>query len=189
VHFHGLLVNPPWRDFEELRKFLRSHWHLSPLTPWVGRMPPKQLLQRGPQYVLAYVKSPDKLLKGGGRGRPAGRAPQQKSHQQDYSDLPTEIRTFGMHVLEHARQQLERHMDGAQVEALVMSSRPTAPWWERIHVIRRLHHTPAPGGCRIPLRQKRRRLQSQSGVAVRRVRRGDTTTTLPGTAKAIPGRE
>jgi hypothetical protein len=60
-------------------------------------------------------------------------------------------------VLPHRRRDLELHVDGAEVEALITPGSAHLPRWERMYVVAQLRHNLVAGQCRIPLRPKKKR--------------------------------
>jgi len=165
VHYHAILVNPPWKDFERLRSFLSRHWSLSPLTPWVGRLDPRLFQRRGAEYAMAYTKKERPRVIGErnpASERSVGNSSRSvdKSAQQAYDDMPRELRTFGHQLLEHRLADIDLHLDEAILDVSSDWKTLGGRWWEHIQIVGFLHHTRARGGCTMPRRQKKRPVRS-----------------------------
>jgi len=58
IHYHALVVNPPWRLARQARRWLKDSWPLSELTPSYEQRDWRWFCSRGGQYVRAYAKKP-----------------------------------------------------------------------------------------------------------------------------------
>ena len=112
VHYHALIVNPPWLFERDARHWLQQHWQLARVQPDVHRETADWFLSRAGAYVKAYAKKAGK-----------------KAYQQVYESIPRELRTFVCNRLEHQVAELDQHRDKLVVQ-LVGSI--NMPWYEQI---------------------------------------------------------
>jgi hypothetical protein len=112
VHYHALIVNPPWHLEREARYWLQRHWQLAQIQPDVHTEMPAWFADQAGGYVKAYAKK---------RGN--------KAYQQEYENLPRELRTFESNRLEHQVAELDEHLDKFEV---VCTAGPGAPFWQQL---------------------------------------------------------
>jgi hypothetical protein len=140
IHFHGMLVDPPFMFERDARYWLQDHWKLSPLQPWVLYWTADKFFRDGGNYVLKEVRK-----RGDG-----------KAYEQDYTRMPRGWRTFASHRLAFAAAEHEPHETKAFT---VCTAAPGAPWYERqreVWIYRVDEHVPARCGCLLPLERSRR---------------------------------
>lgn len=144
VHYHAIIVNPPWRREGQARRWLTDHWSHSEIQPHVQVRSGSWFLRAAGRYVKAYAKK-EGLSK----------------HQQDYEELPREIRTFQCSRTTWPAVELDAHLERP---AVVNLADPHEPWEvrkEHFWITGVLEHVPGPGGC-ILRSQRRVRHQSKS---------------------------
>jgi hypothetical protein len=159
LHYHALIVDPPWSLEREARRWLTDHWPWSGIQPDVHRETGRWFRRRGGRYVKAYAKKPRPSIKtGNGPAAPAPRSAAagdrpDKSYQQDYDELPREIRTFQCSRLAHFVQELDGHRERVEI-AWIYDPDPVTGRIATGWVLARVAHTSAPRGC--SLRKKKR---------------------------------
>ena len=132
IHFHGMILDPPWRLEREARFWLQAHWHLADIQPWVQMRSGSWFEARAGAYAMKDVR---KL---------AG-----KHYEQDYSRMPKGWRTFSCSRLAFEASEHREHESWADVACL---EDPSLPWSIRqrgIYVLAYHQHEPASGGCRL----------------------------------------
>jgi hypothetical protein len=112
VHYHALIVNPPWRLDRDARHWLQQHWRLASIQPDVHVEMPRWFADRAGAYVKAYAKK---------RGN--------KAYQQEYENLPRELRTFESNRLQHLVAELDQHLDRQEV---ICTAGAGAPFWQQM---------------------------------------------------------
>lgn len=142
VHYHALIVDPPWRLRRHADRWIRRHWPHARIQPDITFQEWSWFTANAGRYVRNYAKK-----------RPLnsqsipGTVSGSKAYQQDYDQLPREIRTWESNRLAHRVAELLEHLDGGEI---VCTAPPFAPRWERVHyywLIARLRHTPPRSGC------------------------------------------
>jgi hypothetical protein len=161
IHYHALIVNPPWRLERHARRWLKRNWPLSPLTPSYQTRDWTWFERNGGAYVKKYAKKPFDHL--------GARVDQQKgkAYQQDYDELPREIRTWECNRRWHRVAELAEHIDQPLI---VNTASPGASLGERAHswwVYGMLRHRPRPQH-RCTLAQKRTPFPKPLGTAPHR---------------------
>jgi len=147
IHYHAIIVNPPWRLVRNARRWIKANWTLQWITPRVDFEDSRWFHRRAGWYVRQYAKSPEKLppinpgyrpsADGELERKPRARA---KSYQQDYENMPREIRTWECNRLRERVAYLDKHRDNVE---LVSTAPAFAPWpvkRESYWVIARLTH-------------------------------------------------
>lgn len=169
VHYHAILVNPPWNHRGKAVRWIRAHWPHADITPRLDWREKRWFVERGGSYVKKYAADPAKSRRPSG-GPVLGGDDRRghKAYQQDYEDLPREIRTFEHSALEWYVKDVDNHID----RAICVNTAPDgADWttrkraWWLMHY---LHHDPEPGAC--TLRKTKRR-----GLLRKRPRRFERT--------------
>ena len=112
VHYHVLLVNPPWALERDARRWLQQHWRLASIQPSVQARSPRWFRREAGAYARAYAKKIG-----------------HKAYQQAYDSLPRELRTFESNRLAHTAAELDKHIDKYEV---VCTAPPGAPWWQQL---------------------------------------------------------
>jgi hypothetical protein len=174
IHYHGILVDPPFEFERDARRWFDTHWRsangdpLAKIQTWVEYHSFDWFRRRGGDYILKDVRK----LNG-------------KQYEQDYTRMPKGWRTCSSHRLTFTAEEHQEHESKAFT---VCTARPEAPWYERqrdVWVYRVDHHVPGRCGC--PLLRPRRSLRGQghNGRAGRSVsdqkRVTDVTRLLRGT--------
>jgi hypothetical protein len=152
IHFHGILVDPPFGYLRDARHWFQARWPLAAIQPWVEWRSAAWYRSSAGAYALKDVRK----LNG-------------KRYEQDYSRMPKGWRTFSTHHLTFSAAEHQEHEDLVHT---VCTAAPDSPWHERVRQIwiyRVDYHVPATGGCR--LRQRRRPVQP-GGPAPPSARRG-----------------
>jgi hypothetical protein len=149
-HYHVMLVDPPFFWGRKTKAWLESIWKLG----FVGRE--KKNASWFTRKAGAYVgKYADKWT--------------DKRYQQEYDDVPREIRTYMNHRLPHTQEELKAHeskytttfMDTDVVDG---TTRPVAPY---IRIDAHVRHDCVPGGLRYVTKSQddcRRRDSAARGV-------------------------
>ena len=157
VHYHALIVDPPWKLERQARRWIGDHWPHARIQPSVQFRPASWFRAAGGNYVKAYAKKPYRSpTPVNGVVKSAGLSID-KSYQAAYELLPREIRTFECSLLEHLVAEIDAHLPRPDVVNLAPLG---APWPVRmLHfwVVGTFDHMPARTGCRMRLRQKKRR--------------------------------
>lgn len=149
VHYHAIWLNPVWRTRGQAVRWIRAHWRHAGITPHVEFKERSWFVDRGRKYVTAYAKKSPPL-------RTASRSGS-KGYQQDYDQMPREIRTFQHQVLAHYVADLDAHRTRGVVDYL---GPLMARWYERIEhywIIYVDRHLDGDGPCKIPFRHTRKR--------------------------------
>jgi len=124
VHYHALIVNPPWLRDRDARYWFQRHWRLARIQPDVHFESASWFHRDAGNYAKQYAK------KRGG-----------KAYQQEYDSLPRELRTFESNRLEHQVAELDQHVDKSEV---ICTAPPGAPWWQQLEslwIVGHWHHT------------------------------------------------
>ena len=216
LHYHAMIVNPPWRLERQARKWIQSHWPHADIQPKVEWKDAAWFTKRGGVYVKAYAKKwavaqPTATVagefetinkEGGGFTRPGGPTNssvsdrrhqvaaqlRSKAYQQDYDNMPREIRTFECNQLEMLVKDLDAHLDRPDNVCIAPLS---APWPERIMHWWRIGtyaHVPHRGGCSIAVRTKKRPPPRIPRVTAKHGGLGELTTKRPSRAQRSPVR-
>jgi hypothetical protein len=167
LHYHLILVDPPFQYERDARKWFDAHWksadgqNLAGIQTWVQWRSATWFRARGGDYVLKDVR---KL---------AG-----KWYEQDYTRMPRGWRTFRSHQLAFTAREHQEHENKAWT---VCTAKPGAPWYEQqreIWVERVDWHVPRRCGCRLYERRGRRGHASQRDSTMALAREG--TIKIPG---------
>lgn len=120
-HYHILLIDkgepgvprrPLWRFERDLRRWFTQHWKQhARLQPDIKREEWRWFADRAAKYVTAYAK------KIGG-----------KRYQQDYENVPRELRTF---VNDRLLVPLSEHAKH-ETRGIVVCTRPGEPWYVQV---------------------------------------------------------
>lgn len=114
VHYHVLLVDPPFALERDARRWFTRHWPHSAIQPHVQTKRPEWFTREAAGYVGAYAKK---------MGR--------KAYQQDYDELPSALRTFVCDRLWAPAAEHERHED----KLITVCTKPGEPWYVQIENI------------------------------------------------------
>ena len=172
VHYHALVVNPPWRLERHARAFFREHWPHSAMQPDYQLRDYDWFVRDQGRYARKYAKKP-----AGEPERAPGTPYRDKSYQQRYEELPREIRTWECSRLGARVADIDRHRD----RCVLVNRMWYAPWqvrrfhyevlgWER-------HVTPRGGFCTLRENQRPLRRSTRSGRDWRNA--GGTSTRAP----------
>lgn len=156
VHYHFIVINPPWKNHAHYVRYRRRHWLHGPWIPDDKFRTADWVFRSGGKYVRKYARAPNKF-------RPAGAPPVirgdehqvDKSYQQDYNHMPREIRTYQHSLLPWPVDVVRQHMDRAEC---ISTEEPWASWELRSrswYVVAVDHHTPE-AGCRTLAHTRRR---------------------------------
>lgn len=145
LHYHAILVNPPWKFEREARRWFDSHWRaadgskLAGIQTWVEWRSGKWFETKAGDYVLKDVR------------KIAG-----KRYEQDYERMPRGWRTFRHHQLTRTAAEHQEHETKAVTVCAGEHAHSSKVCWQTIYVVRVDHHVPARGGCRMFSRRKPR---------------------------------
>lgn len=155
-HYHAIIVNPPWRTRGEAVARIRRHWRLGSITPNLKVRDGAWFVRAGGAYVRKYANKAPQWSGARGSGPGTPRRPVDVHYQQDYSDVPRELRTFQHQVLEHAMDDVDVHLDRA--EWRYVPEQVTRGGFEPAYVqlMQRLHHRCGRPMGNIRLRQRKR---------------------------------
>ena len=144
IHYHAIVVGPPWRRARDARRWVQRHWPLASIQPSVEERDWRWFAEKGGAYVRKYAS--DKWQP---RSASRGAGVPDKSYQQEYDDLPREIRTWESSRRQYAEAELRQHMDAWDI----VNTNPFAPWpIKRLHwwcIARVRHVTPPRSPCTI----------------------------------------
>jgi len=149
LHYHAILVNPPWKTRGAAVRWIERHWPHASITPSLEWRPKSWFVSRAGAYVKKYArKVPPPSIRVQSDGL-------DKSYQQRYEELPRAIRTYEHSALSWYVKDVDAHR--SRGELVNVSSAPigTAEWLASWWLIASVHHDPAPGAC--TLRKTKRR--------------------------------
>jgi len=162
IHYHGMLVDPPFQFERQARAWFSRHWPLARIQTWVEWRSGAWLRSGAGAYALKDVR------------KVAG-----KRYEQEYGRMPRGWRTFSCHRLAFTPEEHRPHENRSYV-AVAPDVGGVVLWAQDIHVA-------ASGGCLVKrndaVRRRRRVLRpgrSHGKVALpwRRARdRGGGTST------------
>jgi len=212
VHYHAILVDPPWALRRHAVPWIMAHWPLASIQPSVEFRDWLWFADKGGAYVKAYAKDKWRSRRDGDGSRPtnahtekeeitvpvadrrgasdlteANPSPRDrwdKSYQQDYDSLPREIRTWECSRLATSVGEALQHIDRWDI----VNTNPFAPWPIRMNsywLVGVVRHVRGRGNS-CSLGKTKRPLQMLSGVGASLEDAGATTTSAPGGAKAPP---
>jgi len=180
VHYHAMIVNDRWKRERDARRWIQKHWPHADIQPSVQLRDGAWWQRSAGGYVKKYAVDPSKREAVElGEGPPINRLrPVDKSYQQQYEQLPREIRTFQHNLLEHYMSAVDQHVDRP---IIVNTAPPMAPWTVRalnfwLAGVER--HTVARWGCSLVLTKKRRSSGCRGRTSARR-NTGDASTHIP----------
>lgn len=179
AHYHGMWVDPPCADTAATKRWLEATWGLGFVK--VRQRSVSWFSERAADYVKAEAKANLK-----------------KGYQQDYSAIPTHIRTFQCQRLAFAGADLDRHRDRQLVDYVPPRPMPSAdghllPAHELEHLVlwATVRHVEfAAGGCELwRFRRNLRKTKalpqrSRKGAPSKGVTRVSPTRGLRGAARA-----
>lgn len=105
AHYHGMWLDPPLHDNWPTKDWLERTWGLGFVK--IRQRSRSWFTDRAPDYVKAEAKASLK-----------------KGYQQDYSAIPSHIRTFECQRLEFSGADLDAHRDRQLVQYVPASSSP-----------------------------------------------------------------
>jgi hypothetical protein len=130
IHYHAMLVDPPFRHVRDARAWLARHWSLAGIDPSVERRDGAWFRSTSVGYVIGDVgKIGDKLT------------------QQDYRRMPRGWRVCGSNRLTWSVAQHEAHEPSLDVAC---AGDPALPWWVRereVWVVGEVLHVWPRDGC------------------------------------------
>ena len=181
-HYHAIVMGAPFKLQREIRHWIQGHWPWASIQPSVQTRSWQWFRQAGGNYVKAYAKkrrpadpSPHRFAQPIYVAAAAG-ALRSKAYQQDYDQVPRELRTFQSNRTTFALTEIDQHLLQFDIawtyDPDPVTGRIATGW-----VLARLSHAPAPGGCRLNQRKRTRRTHA-SGSHLRRT--GASTTRRPG---------
>lgn len=144
LHYHALIVNPPWKLQRQARRWLTDHWPHSAIQPHLEYGTAQWFRAAGGNYVKAYAK----------KEQGARAIAHSKAYQQDYDELPTEIRTYENSRTTWSINELDKHISRVVAEYVPESANHLTVQPAFLILWGIAEHTPPPGGC--TLRQKKR---------------------------------
>jgi hypothetical protein len=143
LHYHLILVDPPFELERDARHWFDQHWPLGKghdpgaIQAWVEFRSAAWFRSAGGNYVLKDAR------------KVAG-----KWYEQDYLRMPKGWRTFRHHYLTFPAAEHQEHENKAWT---VCTARPGAPWYERqldVWVERVDWHVPGRTGCKLSRRRR-----------------------------------
>lgn len=162
VHYHALLYDPPWTLRRHAAEWIQAHWPHADIQPNVQFRDYSWFVAKSGSYVRKYASTK------------FGNTASAKSYQQEYDELPREIRTWECNRLAHPVRVVLEHTD----RPVIVNLNPFAPWpIRRLHwwlISRQVHCVPAAGRCSLALTKKRLRISPN--LRSRREDSGVTTT-------------
>jgi hypothetical protein len=123
IHYHAIIADSPWKRRRDAVRWIQAHWKLATIQPSYETRDRAWFIARAGDYVKAYAK--EKWRPYLNQGTP-GRV--DKSYQQDYDQLPREIRTWECARLSHRVREVMQHTDRVETVCTALSS---APWHVR----------------------------------------------------------
>lgn len=145
LHYHAVLVDPPFELLRDARKWFDAHWRsvsgteLAGIQTYVEWRSGRWFRDHAGDYVLKDVRK----ISG-------------KHYEQDYARMPRGWRTFRSHQLTFTAAEHKQHETSVST---VCTAKEGASFAERsleIWIDRRDVHVPARDGCRLSNRRQRR---------------------------------
>jgi hypothetical protein len=140
-----MIVTPPWRSEGHARRWIRAHWPLATITPSYQVRDAAWFKAKGGRYVKEYAKAKWTPRQTEASANHPPKLEIGKSYQQDYDQLPREIRTWESNRLAHRVSVVLEHIDRyVTVNIAPLGSRYPrwrASWW----IYERLVHRTDPG--------------------------------------------
>jgi hypothetical protein len=158
IHYHMILVDSPFRDEPEAKRWLTSHWtdaqgnKLADIQAWTQYRSADWFKRAGGDYILKDVRK----LNG-------------KRYEQEYTRMPRGWRTFRCHQLTFTAREHQEHESKAHTVCVAPAEAPWHEKIEQIYVDRVDRHVPHPDGCRLTqrkVRQKKATVRRPSGLCV-----------------------
>lgn len=159
VHYHALVVGSPWRLQRDARRWIQGHWPWASIQPSVQSKPWQWFRQAGGRYVKAYAKK--------STPKAATLSVRSKAYQQEYEEVPRELRTFQASRTRWKMAQLDEHRDQLDVGWYYAPDPATG----RIavgYVVATVRHTAARGGCTLRTRRDLRMSEVPGGLKGRK---------------------
>lgn len=180
VHYHAILINPPWKTRGDAVRWIVPHWPHASITPSLEWRPKSWFVEKGGNYVKKYARAPEKSRLAGARPVPSDVEHQvDKSYQQAYEDLPREIRTYEHSVLPWLMSEIDEHRGRGELVNTSPFPVGSSEWLRSFWLMQTLHHRWPWQAC--TLRKTKRRPQtSRRG---RRFRRSPSVTALAPTTR------
>jgi hypothetical protein len=149
IHYHGMVIDPPFRFEREARAWFDRHWPHAALQTWVDTKSAAWFRSSAGSYALKDVR------------KVAG-----KHYEQDYERMPDKWKTYSSHRLAFTSEEHRPHENRSYVAI--------RPEQDDVVLVAQDIHVPAADGCLVQrddrLRRRRRLLR---GRAAARGRRGD----------------
>lgn len=137
LHYHGILLDPPWTDYPPARKWLSKHWPHAQIQTWIKFKSAAWFRDNEADYVLKEV----------GKGH-------RKGYEQWYEEMPNGWRTFSNHRLTFTPEEHAQHESRGYTRILEDGTQQLVAVDEHVSAI---------GGCRLVadrvLRRRRRTLR------------------------------
>lgn len=154
LHYHAIVVDPPFDDVAGARRWFSSHWRgadgqaLAGIQAWTEFRSAAWFRSRGGDYVLKDVR------KLGG-----------KQYEQDYSRMPRGWRTFRSHQLRYLAAEHQEHETKAHTVCTAPAGATFVTKRLEIWIYRVDHHVPQDGGCRLHRPRQKGRVPRGGGVS------------------------
>lgn len=172
VHYHAILVDPPWALVRHARRWIGRHWPHARIQPSVESRPWDWFVKNQGWYAKKYASDKwtprehqelEKPESGGAERSPLSMSQEvpelhDKSYQQEYDLLPRELRTWQCSRLVAPVAEIDKHLTRYHIRDIRRVCR-NDEWFLRIHVGALVKHlVPRGGWCtlraiRKPLRR------------------------------------
>lgn len=147
LHYHAVLVDPPFAQARDARRWFDRHWPHADINTWVDWRSAAWFRHDRANYVLKDIRK----VHG-------------KRYEQEYDRMPPKWRTFSTHRLTYSAEEHAPHEDRAYVVFERAGDQLARQAPLSVLVVALDHHEPAEGGCRLVrddrLRRRRRTLRA-----------------------------